>query len=119
MRPSRDFTAFGLIAAACTPLSAQQSPLAGRWCAPTGEVLYLEPGSIGFNAHTICEWDGTLPREGALKAELACANIYMNGDVEVRAFERNITLSAEPEGKEGLRVQIDEEQPALWRRCDI
>jgi len=106
-----------LLAVLAGPALAQDNPFAGSWCTGNGEIMYVEPGSIGFNEHTVCDLPADLPESGALVADLACANIYLNGDEVVRAFERTVALHAEPTA-DGLMVRLDDEQPALWQRCD-
>jgi len=97
--------------------SAQgDSPFAGRWCADNGESMLIEPANISFNEHTVCDLSVALPESGALEAELACANIYFNDGEAVRAFERSLSLRAELT-REGLMLSLDQEQPALWKRC--
>ncbi len=100
------------------PASGQaESPFAGSWCAETGEIMYVEPGNIGFNEHTVCDLPVALPERGPLVAELACANIYFNDGEAVRAFERSLALRADLT-PDGLMLSLDQEQPALWTRCN-
>ncbi len=116
MQRWRNATAL-LLAVAGAPALAQDSPFAGAWCAANGEVMYVEADSIGFNEHTVCDLPVALPESGVLQADIACANIYMNGDEVVRAFEKTVTLRAEPTA-DGLMVTLDDAEPALWQRCD-
>ena len=116
MRHWREGTGM-LLAVLAGPALAQDNPFAGSWCAESGEIMYVEPGSIGFNEHTVCDLPVDLPESGALVAELACANIYFNDGEAVRAFERSLALQAELT-PEGLMLSLDQEQPALWTRCN-
>ncbi len=105
------------LALAASAGAQDASPFAGSWCAENGEIMYVEPGSIGFNEHTVCDLPVDLPEGGALVARLACANIYFNDGEAVRAFERSVEMRAEL-APDGLMLSLDQEQPALWTRCN-
>lgn len=98
---------------------AKDAKMLGVWCSEDErEILYWEKNSIGFNEHTICEFDAPLASGSHRTMTLACANIYFQGDEIVRAFEKTVLFEAFYIPPNRLKVIIDGNQTAiLYNRC--
>lgn len=104
------------------PLLAAPGGVQGTWCAvESGETMFIESETIGFNEHTVCTSEEPLPEATRFEAELNCANYYVQGDEVIAAFEKTIRFEAELVAKNLLQVRIeDAEQPAgsiEYQRC--
>ena len=68
-----------IILAVClgSAATAQPDPFLGTRCS-TNEDIHVEPGAIGFNEHTVCDWqDGPIIKAYSLHGVIDCRNIYV------------------------------------------
>ncbi len=101
-----------------TAALAKNDTMLGRWIAVDGsESLLLEPNSIGFNEHTVCELPNEMPEGNLLSMQIECANFYLYEGEFVRAFEKTILFEARYISPDELIVTIGPaNDPVLYKR---
>lgn len=90
----------------------------GAWCAENGERMFVTAEAMGFNEHTVCDWDRPPTDQTEYSARLACKNIYLNGEEIVEAFHRNVALTVRRLSEEDLEVAVDAGPARVFSRCE-
>jgi hypothetical protein len=112
-----------ILAAAFSLLSLPvlASPLVGAWCGEQdGPTLFVEETGLGMGDHWVCDW-GEPPGElTRIETEIACRQVYFDGEKSVVVDTRTYALEAELEDTQ-LRARFDDGTESfsdLYVRCD-
>ena len=106
-----------------TPSLAAPNTVLGDWCSAndSGESMFVQTRSIGFNEHTVCVPDQPITDTGQIALNLTCANFYIVDGETVRAFERNVWLMAAPGKNNNLYAAFfnddQADQTMRFKRC--
>lgn len=111
----------GALVLLCLLAGPARADLTGTWCAD--QTIQIDATGVGFNEHTICNWDAPPAATGGVALTLTCRNVYPGADLGDPVVEQRVTaptyLTIVRLSGDRLAAQFgDAPRGELYEKCD-